>query len=125
MPTGHEESKLLRKADEKKEELIGIVQDLVRIPSENTPPYGNELECQEYIAGYMTSLSLPVDLYYPNDLPELKKHSAFWPGRDYSKRPNLAAVYKGRGNGKSLLLSDRYSSQGVSALEEGSFWGCS
>lgn len=105
MRTGHKEVELLRKADEEREELIGIVQDLVRIPSENTPPSGNELECQEYIARYMASLDLPVDLYYFNDLPELKKHPAFWPGRDYSKRPNLAVVYKGRGNGKSLLLS--------------------
>ena len=36
MRTGHEESKLLRKADEKKEELIGIVriwyESLQRIP---------------------------------------------------------------------------------------------
>jgi len=99
------EFKLLKKANEEKEELFRVVQDLVRIPSENIPPSGNELECQEYIARYMTCLGLPVDLYYFNDSPELKKHPAFWPGRDYSKRPNLAVVYKGKGNGKSLLLS--------------------
>ncbi len=99
------EFKLLKKANEEKEELFHIVQDLVRIPSENTPPSGSELECQEYIARYMRSLDLPVDLYYFGDSPELKNHPAFWPGRDYSKRPNLAVVYKGKGNGKSLLLS--------------------
>jgi len=100
-----EEFELLKKVDEEKEELIHLVQDLVRIPSENTPPSGKELECQEYIARYMVSLGLSVDLYYFGDSPELKKHPAFWPGRDYSKRPNLAVVYKGKGNGKSLLLS--------------------
>src|SRR6185437_3649205 len=36
--------------------LIEILQDLVRIPSENTPPQGSEGECQKYIAGFLSKL---------------------------------------------------------------------
>jgi acetylornithine deacetylase len=35
----------------------------------------------------------------------LKDHPRFWPGRDYTHRPNVIARRKGRGGGKSLLLS--------------------
>src|SRR5207237_394650 len=37
--------------------------------------------------------------------PGLATHPLYWPGRPYTTRPNVAAVRKGTGNGKSLILS--------------------
>jgi acetylornithine deacetylase len=87
------------------ERLIGIVRELVRIPSENTPPTGNESQCQEHLAEELRRLGLDPVLYRPIDVPGIEQHPLFWGGRDYSNRPNLGARRKGIGAGRSLVLS--------------------
>ena len=32
------------------DEIVQVMQDLIRIPSQNMPPLGEERDCQEYIA---------------------------------------------------------------------------
>lgn len=91
--------------DRKRDRLVEITRDLIRIPSENKPPAGSEYACQAYLAGHLTDLALAPDLYYLDDVPELEKHPLFHPGRDYRQRPNLAARRKGAGGGRSLLLT--------------------
>ena len=86
-------------------EIMQVVQDLIRMPSRNMPPGGEELACQEYLAGYLRRAGLPVDLYEPDQVPGLMEHPAYWPGRDYRNRPNLHSSLPGRGGGRSLLLS--------------------
>src|SRR4051794_24115386 len=85
--------------------LVEIIQDLVRIPSENTPPTGGEEGCQYYVAEFLRRQGWEPVLYSLNDVPGLADHLLFWPGRDYKRRPNLGARRKGRGGGKSLVLS--------------------
>jgi acetylornithine deacetylase len=85
--------------------LLEILQDLVRIPSENKPPRGNEFDCQKYIAGALSSLGVEPTLYSFDAVPGLYQHPFFKPGRDYANRPNVAARRNGTGNGRSLLLS--------------------
>ncbi len=85
--------------------LVEITRQLIRTPSENTPPHGSELACQNWLAGELQKLELDTDLYLLNEVAGLPEHPLFQPGRDYRGRPNLAARRKGSGDGRSLLLS--------------------
>ena len=48
-----------------RDEIVRVVQDLIRLPSQNTPPLGEELGVQQYIATYLAGTGLPVDMYEP------------------------------------------------------------
>jgi acetylornithine deacetylase len=85
--------------------LIEITQSLVRIPSENRAPVGNELECQQYAADLLERSGWNPVIYNPDEVAGLVDHPLYWPGRDYTNRPNVAAIRKGTGGGKSLILS--------------------
>lgn len=87
------------------DEIVRVVQDLIRIPSQNTPPVGEELACQQYVANYLQQLGLAVDMYEPTEVPELETHPGYWPGREYRNRPNVSATMPGLGGGRSLLLT--------------------
>jgi acetylornithine deacetylase len=88
-----------------KNHLVRMISELVRIPSENTPPVGAELECQRHISNCLSNLGLCAELYEPHQVAELVEHPVFKPGRDYTNRPNLIATWPGSGDGKSLLIS--------------------
>jgi acetylornithine deacetylase len=88
-----------------RERLVTTITELVQIPSENTPPVGAELGCQQYVYERLRGLGLQAELYDLNSVPGLREHPAFRHTRDYKNRPNVAAVWPGTGGGKSLLLS--------------------
>ena len=88
-----------------RDEIVQVVQDLVRLPSRNTPPTGEEKACQVYIGDYLQGVGLSADLYEPDQVPGLLDHPAYWPGRTYKDRPNVASILAGRGGGRSLLLT--------------------
>ena len=76
-------------------------QELVRIPSTT----GQEGPVQEFIAEYLRRLGLELDIWEP-DLAEMKEHPAYNDdGLDYTGRPNVVAIYRGKGGGRSLLLN--------------------
>jgi acetylornithine deacetylase len=85
--------------------LVQTIAELVQIPSENTPPVGAELGCQQYIHERLRGLGLQAEMYELSSVPGLTEHPAFRHNRDYRQRPNVAAVWPGTGGGKSLLLS--------------------
>ncbi len=85
--------------------LVQTVQELVRIPSENLPPLGNERACQHYVAGALRTLGLEPDVYDIADVAGLRAHPEYWNGRHYAGRPNVNARLKGAGGGRSLILS--------------------
>ncbi|HEX4950742.1 MAG TPA: M20/M25/M40 family metallo-hydrolase [Blastocatellia bacterium] len=88
-----------------RERLVKTIAELVRIPSENTPPVGAELGCQQYVCERLQSLGLHAEMYELSSVPGLTDHPAFRHTRDYTNRPNVAAVWPGTGGGRSLLLS--------------------
>jgi acetylornithine deacetylase len=90
--------------EQNKSQLIEITQELVRIPSENTPPHGTERACQNWISNRLAACGLQPDVYCFSDVPELASHPLYLAGRNYHDRPNVAATKKGSG-GRSLLLS--------------------
>lgn len=87
------------------DEIIRVMQDLIRIPTENTPPTGAEKNGQLYVADYLRGLGLAADVYEPIEVAELEQHPSYWPGRDYSNRPNVCASLDSAGGGRSLLLT--------------------
>src|SRR5579884_235 len=99
------ERELIRYVDEHVGALTALTSALVRIPSENTPPIGAELACQEFIAGRLRGAGLNPLVYMLDSVPGLHEHPLFWRGRDYSNRPNVAAKKAGVGGGRSLVLS--------------------
>jgi len=86
------------------DELIRLTRDLVDIPTENHPPFGDEAAGIAYMKEYLCGLGLTPDEYSPADLPEYPSHPLFLQ-RDFTGRNNLDAVWKGTGGGKSVLLS--------------------
>jgi acetylornithine deacetylase len=85
--------------------LIETISELIRIPSENTPPRGAEAECQRYVQARLEGLDLAAEMYELTAVPGFDEHPVYRPGREYRNRPNVAARWKGSGGGRSLLLS--------------------
>ncbi|MEW5975141.1 MAG: M20/M25/M40 family metallo-hydrolase [Acidobacteriota bacterium] len=85
--------------------LVNIIQDLVRIPSENRPPLGYEEACQRYVFDFLCRQGWSPELYSLASVGGLREHPLYWPGRNYTGRPNVGARKKGRGGGRSLVLS--------------------
>ncbi len=83
------------------EEAIHFLQTIIQIPSET----GDEGRIQAYLAQYMEELGLSVDSFVPS-IEELRRHPAFVEtAQSYEGRPNVVAVKKGSGGGRSLLFN--------------------
>lgn len=92
---------LLNIVDQSKNEIIGFLQDLVRIPSIT----GDEKNIQTFVAKKLEAMDLKVDVWEPS-LEKLKKHPGYVPVQmDYKNRPNVVGVHKGKSGGRSLLFN--------------------
>ncbi|MBN3555375.1 peptidase [Fictibacillus nanhaiensis] len=66
---------------------------------------GNETGVQKLIAQKLEEIGLEVDMWYP-DGEELAKHPNFCASRtDFSTSPNVVGIWRGKGNGRSLVLN--------------------
>lgn len=99
------EQRLSDYVDWNRDELITLISELVRCPSENSPPIGHEGACQQYISDALTRAGYSPRLYSLNAVPGITSHPLFEAGRDYTGRPNLVAHRPGSGGGRSLILS--------------------
>ncbi|MCG3162627.1 MAG: N-formyl-4-amino-5-aminomethyl-2-methylpyrimidine deformylase [Acidobacteria bacterium] len=102
---GTSEDRVSKTTGALRERLVKTLTELVQIPSENTPPTGSELGCQQYVHERLSGLGLKSEMYDIRDVPGLTEHTAFRHERDYAGRPNVAALWQGSGGGRSLLLS--------------------
>lgn len=100
-------SEIIREtAENRRNEIIEWCKTLIRYPSENRHPHGNEGEAQRFIADECRNSGLEVDVFSPDVIPGIKDRPEWLSGRDYSNgRDNVAACWKGTGSGQSLLLS--------------------
>ena len=96
---------VIQKVDSLHDALIATTQELVRIPSVNHPPTGDEYACQMAVVENLRDMGLEASAYSLDEVPGLKDHPTYFPGRDYSNRPNVTAKRKGAGSGRSLVLS--------------------
>lgn len=89
------------------DELIQLVETLIRFPSVNRAPEGDEADAQKFVAAKMRGMNLNVDTFLPTDVPALATHPALWQGRDYTNRPNVVGTWQGQNpqTNKSLLFS--------------------
>jgi acetylornithine deacetylase len=102
---------------EHRHDLLELARELISFPSENRPPRGEEGPCQEFVAGYLEQLGVEPDVFCPDEVDGAVDHVAWWPGRDYARRPNVVGRLRGRGRGRSLLFSGHVDV--VPALGEG------
>jgi acetylornithine deacetylase len=95
------EGKVLKLIEKRRDAIIEFLRELISFPSVT----GDEFAIQKFIAHKLKSMGLVVDMWEP-DHEELKKHPAYVPvEHGYTNRPNVAGIYKGTGNGKSLLFN--------------------
>lgn len=94
-------NKVLKHIEKNREETVGLLQNLISIPSIT----GEEKEIQQFIAERLNTMSLSVDVWEP-DINELKRHPGYVTvAGNYENRPNVVGIQKGKGDGKSLLLN--------------------
>lgn len=102
-----------------------LASELVRIPSVNHPPYGNEAAYQAFFAERLRSIGAEVTQYELDTVPGLLEHPAYMKGREYANRPNVHGVFPGKGKGRSLVFSGHADTvyEGVEPWEDGPFSG--
>jgi acetylornithine deacetylase len=92
--------------DELASDIVELTRALVRIPTETCPPHGNEGPGQRYLDAYLREqLSWETDVFLPTDVRGIEQHPGWWPGLDYTDRPNVVALRKGTGGGRSVILN--------------------
>jgi acetylornithine deacetylase len=88
------------------DEIIEWAKALIRFPSENRPPDGNEGPAQKFIEAECRNQGWDVDVFSPDEIPGIKEHPCWLHGRSYGGgRKNVVARWAGKGGGKSVLLS--------------------
>lgn len=89
------------------EDILALTETLIRFPSVNRVPDGDEGEAQRFVADTMRAMNLDVDVFLPTDVPALSSHPALWHGRDYTNRPNIVGRWRGVNPavGRALLFS--------------------
>jgi acetylornithine deacetylase len=92
---------ILRAVEPLHQEAVAFLQEIVRIPSVT----GSEGEVQAVIAATMRGLGLETDVWEPDaaDLaPYVDDVGAF---DSFAGRPNVVGIFKGVGDGRSLILN--------------------
>jgi acetylornithine deacetylase len=86
--------------DARRDELVALVAELVKRPSE----LGHEAAAQAYVAEHLRGSGMVVESWEPSD--ELKRHPEGGDsGVATDGRPNVAGTSRGAGSGRSLILN--------------------
>ncbi|CAG7646323.1 N-formyl-4-amino-5-aminomethyl-2-methylpyrimidinedeformylase [Paenibacillus solanacearum] len=108
-----------------KDESTTLASNLVRIPSVNHPPNGNEFAYQLFFANRLRSMGAIVSVYELDSVPGLREHPAFMSGRNYANRPNVHGMFPSKRGGRSLVFSGHADTvyEGVEPWQDGPFNG--
>lgn len=93
-----------RLVEERRDEVLSFLAELVRMPTENRPPVGDEGPGQHWLAARCRGLGLRTEVYELDEVPGFRAHPGYWP-RKLRGRKNVIARWPGRGGGRSLLFS--------------------
>lgn len=99
-----EERKVYDLIEERKDELFGLLSELIKINSENFVTCGNEEECAKYIHEYCQSIGLESDIFSPMDVEGFEKHPDYMQGKNLENRYNVVSRYKGTEEIDELML---------------------
>lgn len=120
----NEKQKIKKWIGNNQETAIGLLKDLLKIPSVN--PYFEDDEnlkregnAQRFLKDYLEELGFEAELSYP-DAQELKAYegkAGYCKDHTFEDRPNLYGVMKGCGNGRSIMLSGH-----MDVVQTGSKW---
>jgi acetylornithine deacetylase len=95
------ERRVLRRVDQNREQTVGLVRDMVRIPS----IVGQEGPIQAFMARRLAGMGLAVTSFEP-DKSRLLTHPDYVPAPwAYAGRPNVVGVLPGVGTGRSLIIN--------------------
>lgn len=92
--------------DALKQEALDLLIKLISFDSQviDQGVYGKEADIQQYLYKMLVDMGAEVTSFEPDN--ELIKHfQDFNPGHRYNNRPNVVAVFKGTGDGRSILLN--------------------
>lgn len=96
--------RVLAAVDARRDEIVGLLSDLVRFPSVNRRPYGDELACQQFVADLYARMGLEIDRFRPDEISGIEEHPGWAEGSEFTDRPNVVGTRRGTGGGRSLLL---------------------
>ncbi|WP_409344848.1 M20/M25/M40 family metallo-hydrolase [Paenibacillus sp. MBLB4367] len=88
-----------------RERIVRQVIDLIEFDTVNQVITGKEERCQHHLKGVLEALEMETDLYSPEEISGFREHPAYFPGKDYTDRPNVIGTRKGSGGGKSIIFS--------------------
>lgn len=84
--------------------MLELLAKLVSCATENNPPNGYEEPGQAILEEFYRKNGLKIDRFSPEDVPDYPENPEFMP-RNFKGRKNLVGVWKGRGEGRSLLIT--------------------
>src|SRR5690242_19345610 len=87
-----------------RQEIISLLQQLVRTNSVAIPPEGNETPAQKVLYQFLRRYKLDAEMYGVEFL-KTSRHRGVRRDRNYAGRMNLIARLPGTGRGRSLLLT--------------------
>ena len=106
------DDKILAWIDDHREEVIGFLQELIRIPSVNPwfdpkAEESREAEVQAVIKERMEAMGAEVKNWEPSakELSKYEGRPGYYADHKFEGRPNQMAILKGTGGGKSLMLT--------------------
>ena len=106
------------------DEIVQVMQDLMRIPSQNMPPLGEERDCQEYIAFYLQragAIGRSIRTR-PGARPGEASLLLAWPGVSQPAKPLLDPTRQGRRPLVVAHRSRRHRCSGRGCLDLSAFW---
>ena len=110
--------------DNNQNEVIELLQELIRKPSVNAyfdeeEQYKGEGKAQQCLREYLDEMGMKTEFQYP-DAEELKEYEGkpgYYADHEFENRPNLVGTLKGEGGGRSILLSGH-----IDVVQRGGAW---
>ena len=96
---------LLSYMDKHREELFAILSGLIQINTENDGTHGNERPIAEHLQRQLRLYGVESELYCPDDVPGIRQHPDYLPGRNLAGRTNITGRRPGSVGKHALMLA--------------------
>ena len=110
--------------DKNQNEVVTLLQELIKKPSVNPyfdeeKEYMREGEAQAVLKKYLDEMGMETEYSYPDakELAQYEGKPGYYADHTFENRPNLFAVLKGTGGGRSMMMSGH-----IDVVQRGSKW---